>query len=80
MKLSEVFATRVRQIQFERKMTQAELSRVTTLHPGTLNDLFSGVHQSVNYKTIHFIIRGFGMKTYEFFNDPIFDREDIEVD
>ena len=35
---------------------------------------------SVNLKTIMQIIRGLEMTTAEFFNDPIFEREDLDID
>ena len=80
MKLSEIVAYRVRDLLIERNMTQAQLERASTLHHGTMNDLLRGMNKGVNYRTIHLIIRGFGMKAHEFFNDSIFDRDDIEVD
>jgi DNA-binding Xre family transcriptional regulator len=80
MKLSEAVATRVRALLAERKMTQGQLEKLSTIHRGTMNDLLQGVYKTVNLKTVHLIIRALGMKTGEFFNDPIFDRDDIEVD
>ena len=80
MKLSEVVALRVRELLAERDMTQAQLERLSTIHPGTMNDLLGGVYKTVNFKTIHLIIRAFGMKTNEFFNHPVFDSDDILID
>ena len=80
MKLSETVAHRVREILGERNMSQSQLEKLSTIHRGTMNDLLQGVYKTVNLKTVYLIIKAFDMKVHEFFNHPIFDRDDIEVD
>ena len=40
----------------------------------------SARNNGVNLKTIMQIIRGLGITTAEFFNDPIFENENLEID
>ena len=46
----------------------------------TMKTLMGERNQSVNLKTVMQIIRGLEMTTAEFFNDPIFESEDLEID
>ena len=46
----------------------------------TMKTLMGERNQSVNLKTVMQIIRGLEMTTAEFFNDPIFESDDLEID
>jgi transcriptional regulator with XRE-family HTH domain len=80
MKLSEAVAHRVKEILRDRNISQAQLERLSTIHHGTMNDLLQGVYKTVNLKTVYLIIKAFSMKVHEFFDHPIFDDDDMEVD
>lgn len=80
MKLSEAVAFRTKQILKEKQMSQYQLEKISTIHHGTMTDLMQGVYKTVNLKTVMLIIKAFDMKTHEFFNSPIFDSDDLEID
>ena len=80
MKLSTAVALRVSNILRERKMSQYRLERIIAMPHNTMKTLMGERNQSVNLKTVMQIIRGLEMTTAEFFNDPIFDSEDLEID
>ena len=80
MKLSEAVAKRIKEILRERDISQYKLAKISTIHPGTLNDLFGGAYKTVNMKTIYLIVKALNMTMGEFFTSPIFDDDDIEVD
>jgi len=80
MKLSETVAFRVREILAERKISQSQLEKLSTIHRGTMNDLLGGVYKTVNMKTVYLIVKALEMSMSDFFNHSIFEREDIEVD
>ncbi len=80
MKLSTAVALRVSNILRERKMSQYRLERIIAMPHNTMKTLMGERNQSVNLKTVMQIIRGLEMTTAEFFNDPIFESEDLEID
>lgn len=80
MKLSTAVALRVKNILIEREMSQYRLERIIAMPHNTMKTLMGGRNNSVNLKTVMQIIRGFEMTTAEFFDDPVFEREDLEID
>lgn len=80
MKLSKAVAMRISDILRERNMSQYRLERIIAMPHNTMKTLMGARNNSVNLKTIMQIIRGLEMKTAEFFDDPIFEREDLDID
>ena len=80
MTLSEAISTRVRRILEERKMTQYRLEQNSGINHGTMSAFMSNRNKSCNMTTVVLIIRAFGMTISEFFNDPIFQIEDLDVE
>lgn len=80
MKLSTAVAMRVSNILHERKMSQYRLEKDIAMPHNTMKTLMSERNKSVNLKTVMQIIRGLNMTTAEFFNDPVFERTDLEID
>lgn len=80
MKLSTAVALRVSNILEERKMSQYRLEKIIAMPHNTMKTLMGERNQSVNLKTVMQIIRGLEMTTAEFFDDPIFESDDLEID
>lgn len=80
MKLTTAVATRVSNILFERNMSRYRLERITAIPHNTMKSLMREQNSGINLKTVLLIIRGFGMTAAEFFDDPIFERDDLEID
>ena len=80
MKLSTAIAKRVSNLLREKNMTQYRLEKITAISHNTMQALMSERYTSVNFRTIMQIIRGLNMTVAEFFNDPIFERDDLEID
>lgn len=80
MKLSTAVALRISKILEEKKRSQYRLEKIIAMPHNTMKTLMGERNQSVNLKTVMQIIRGLEMTTADFFNDPIFEREDLEID
>lgn len=80
MKLSKAVAMRVSSILRERKMSQYRLEKIIAMPHNTMKSLMGERNDSVNLKTVMQIIRGLKMTTAEFFNDPIFESEELDID
>ena len=59
---------------------QYRLERIIAMPHNTMKTLLGEKNQSVNLKTVMQIIRGLNMTTAEFFDDPIFESDDLEID
>ena len=80
MKLSTAVALRVSNILRERNMSQYRLEKDIAMPHNTMKTLMGERNKGVNLKTVMQIIRGLNMTTAEFFNDPIFENPDLEID
>ena len=80
MTLNEAFARRVREILKEKHMTQTNLEDLTGLYHSTMSYLLNYKTKSSNFKTMAIIIRALGMSIVEFFDSPVFDFENLEID
>ena len=80
MTLSEAVAFRVRAILKERNMTQYRLEQNSGVNHSTMNCLLNGRYKSCNLTTVVLVIRALGMTVAEFFDDPIFESEDLIVE
>ena len=80
MTLSQAVSQRVRQILNEKEMTQYRLEQISGITHGTMNSFLNGRYKSCNLTTLVLIIRAFGMTIKEFFDNPIFESEEIIVE
>lgn len=80
MKLSTAVAFRISNLLRERKMSQYRLEKIIAMPHNTMKTLMGARNKSVNLKTIMQIIRGLGMTTAEFFDDPIFESDNLEIE
>lgn len=80
MKLSTAVAIRISNLLRERKMSQYRLEKNIAIPHNTMKALMHERNSGVNLKTVMLIIRGLGMATAEFFDDPLFDNPDLEID
>lgn len=80
MKLSSAVALRISNLLREKKMSQYRLEHKIAMPHNTMRTLMSERNNGVNLKTVFLIIRGLDMTVSEFFNDPIFENPDLEID
>lgn len=80
MKLNKAFALRVREVLKEKNMTQYKLAQQTGLYHSTLTDILNCKYQTPNFKNMALIIRELGMSMQEFFDNKLFDFNELEID
>ena len=80
MKISEAVAIRLGRILTEKNMTQYRLEKEIAMPHNTMKTLMGKRNNSVNLRTIMQISKGLNMTVSEFFDDPIFEDENIEID
>ena len=80
MKLSYAFGQRVREILYEKKMTQYRLEQLTGIYHSTMTAILGNKYKSANFKNMSLIIRALGYTYIEFFSSPLFDFNNLEID
>ncbi len=80
MTLNEAFAVRVKEILNEKKLTQYKLCQQTGLYPSTMNYILHAKTKSSNFKSIALIIRELGITITEFFDSPVFDFDNLDIE
>ncbi len=80
MKLSTAVAMRISNILHTKKMSQYALEKKIAMPHNTMKTLMSERNSGVNLKTVMQIIRGLEMTTAQFFDDPLFENPELEID
>ena len=80
MKLNEIISIRIRQLLAERKMTQYKLEQLSGLTHNTMLCIMNARYQSCNLKTLMKIINALNISAKEFFDDPMFAKENMLID
>lgn len=79
MKLAQAVGKRLKELLFEKGMTQYRLVKVTCLNEKTVSDLIKGKTSDVKLSTIYLIAQALDMSLIEFFDSPLFDKFNIEI-
>lgn len=77
MKLMNAIAERVTQLRKDEKLSVHGFSLKVGVHNSTLTDIINATYESVQIKYIYAICDGLGITLKEFFDSPLFDRENI---
>lgn len=80
MKISEAISVRIKEILKEKMITQYRLEKIACIPHSTMMDIVNARRESCNVKTLVLIIRSLGITVSEFFDTPIFESEDLEID
>ena len=78
--VAEVVVKRIKEILNEKGMSIYRLEKITAMSHNTMQTLMRADNNSVNLKTVLLVIRGLGVTTADFFNSPMFDDEDLDID
>lgn len=79
MTISTAVAMRISKILKEKNLSQYRLEKITAIPHNTMKTLMSARNNSVNLKTVMQIIKGLDMTPAQFFDDPIFLSDDLEI-
>lgn len=80
MTVNEAVAKRINALLRERNMTQYRLEQKSGIQHGSMQCIMNGRNKTVTLSTVIMIARGFDISLIEFFDDPIFASEELEVE
>ncbi|HIQ66728.1 MAG TPA: helix-turn-helix transcriptional regulator [Candidatus Coproplasma stercoravium] len=77
MTLAEALSVRINQLMQERNLTQYKLAQLSGLAETTVADIRKMRNKGTNIQNINAIAQGLEIDLTEFFNSPLFSRENI---
>ena len=77
MKFNEAISKRITELCKERNMTQYALSMKSGVPQSTLSTIITCKFTSMKIRIIYEICEGFEITLKEFFDSPLFDRENV---
>ena len=80
MTISQAVAKRISKLLSERNLSQYRLERNIALSHNTMKSIMTARNDGVNLKTVALIVKGLDVTLSEFFDDPLFESDELEVD
>ena len=80
MTLNQAFAIRVRALLKEKGKTQYRLEQDTGLYHSTMTAILGNKVKASNFKSMALIIKALEVSITEFFDDPVFDFDNLNID
>jgi DNA-binding Xre family transcriptional regulator len=80
MKLFDAVVKRIQEIMTEKQMTQYALAKKIAINESSLHCIFYKKQKDISTGRLHLICDGLGITIQEFYNSPLFNKENIEVD
>ena len=77
MKLEDAIILRIEQLCLEKKMSKYDLFKSSGVPQSTLTSIKKKRSASVKIITLYWICEGFDISLEDFFNSPLFERENI---
>jgi transcriptional regulator with XRE-family HTH domain len=80
MTINDAVAMRTLNLMRQRNITQYRLEQDSGILHGAMDRILQSKNKTVTFTTIYRLARGFNMTIYEYLDDDLFRREDIELD
>ncbi len=78
--VSNAVASRVREILKQKNMSIYRLEKITAMSHNSMQTVMRADNNSVNLKTVLLLIRGLDITAKEFFDSPLFEDKDLDID
>ncbi len=79
MSLAYAVGKRVKELLFQKNITQYRLVKLTCLNEKTISDLVNGKTNDVKFSTIYLICQALNVSLEEFVNTPLLKDKSIEI-
>ncbi len=80
MTTNDIVAKRITKLLKEKNMTPYRLERNSGITHGALDRILTGKNATVTLSTMYKLARGFDITIFEFMDDDLFRRNDLEID
>lgn len=80
MTINDAVAMRTLKLMRQMNITQYRVEQDSGILHGAMDRILQSKNKTVTFTTIYRLARGFNMTIYEYLDDDLFRREDIELD
>jgi predicted XRE-type DNA-binding protein len=80
MKIGDAIAKRIYDLLAQQDKSQYRIKKEMAIPHSTWINLTRAKNQAANIKTIFQVCKGMNISVSAFFDDPIFERDDLEID
>lgn len=80
MTINQAVSQRIRDLLIEKNMTQYRLEQDSDIAHSQMGYILKDRNESLNFKTIIKIAKGFGMTIQEFLNSPLFTYDNLNTE
>lgn len=80
MNLNKAFAVRLSNLLIEKKMSKYRLEKETGISHSALRYIFNEVNSDVKFSTIVKVCEALGISLTDFFNDKIFNIDNLNIE
>ena len=80
MNIGQAVAKRVTDLLKQHDKTQYRLAKDMTVTHNTMTNIVNAKTKSVNLNTIFLMCRALGITIDDFFNDPVFKNNELDID
>ena len=78
--VAKAVSARVRELLKEKGMSIYRLEKITAMSHNSMQTVMRADNNSVNLKIVLLLIRGLEISAKDFFDSPLFEDEDLEID
>lgn len=78
--VANAVSVRIREILKNKEMSIYRLEKITAISHSSMQTVMRADNNGVNLKTVLLLIKGLGVTPKEFFDSPLFEDEDLEID
>ena len=80
MTINQAVSIRIRDLLIERNMSQYRLEMNSGISHSQMGFILKNRNNSLNFKTIIMLAKGFNMTLQEFLDSPLFVHENLDID
>ena len=80
MTINDAVAMRTLKLMRQMNITQYRIEQDSGILHGAMDRILQSKNKTVTFTTIYRLARGFNMTIYEYLDDDLFRRDDIELD
>jgi len=80
MTLTNAVKQRIHELVAKHDKVLYTVGRHGGISPNTIKAIVAGQNKNINLKTVMQFIRAFEIRAAEFFDSPLFDNHDLEID
>ncbi len=78
--VAEAVVARIKEVLKQKGMSVYRLEKITAIPHSSMQTVMRADNKSMNLKTVLLLVKGLDITPKEFFDSPLFEDDDLEID